>query len=187
MTLTGATHGPLTLALIGAGRAGRSLAAQAVAAGHRVMLEDVLPSRLREALAEIPTQGQPGSLETVTTVEDAVREADLVIDFVPDELESKLEIVCMVDRMAPPKTVLCINTCALSVDDLARCTYRPDRCIGAAVKAGMYLTRGSQTSDSSVLLARDFFRSCGVDVDVADEHTSVDYDTRDNPVPTTTR
>lgn len=181
------THGPLTLALIGAGRAGRSLAAQAVAAGHRVVLEDVLPSRLREALAEIPTLGMPGLLETVTTVEDAVREADLVIDFVPDELESKLEIVCMVDRMAPPKTVLCINTHALSVDDLARCTYRADRCIGSAVSDGVHLVRGSQTSQESVRLARDFFASCGVQVTMEDEHLPADYDTRDNPVPVTTR
>ena len=123
----------------------------------------------------------------VTTVEDAVREADLVIDFVPDELESKLEIVCMVDRMAPPKTVLCINTRALSVDDLARCTYRADRCIGAAVSDGVNLVRGSHTSEASVLLARDFFKSCGIAVDIADEHTPADYDTRDNPVPVTTR
>ena len=120
--------GPLTLALIGAGKAGRSLAAAAVRAGHRVMLEDVLPSRLREALEVIPVDGMPGTLVTVSTVEDAVREADLVIDFVPDELESKLEIVCMADRMAPPKTVLCIQTKALSVTDLASCTYRPERC-----------------------------------------------------------
>ncbi len=181
------TCGPLTLALIGAGRAGRSLAALAVAAGHRVVLEDVLPSRLREALADIPTAGQPGSLETVTTVEDAVRNADLVIDFVPDELESKLEIVCMVDRMAPPKTVLCINTRALSVDDLARCTYRSDRCIGAAVRDEVHLTRGSQTSEACALLVHAFFQSCGVDVDIADEQTPADYDTRDNPVPVTTR
>ncbi len=180
-------NGPLVLALIGAGRAGRSLAALAVAAGHHVVLEDVLPSRLREALAAIPTAGQPGSLQTVTTVEDAVRNADLVIDFVPDELESKLEIVCMVDRMAPPKTVLCVNTHALSVDDLARCTYRADRCIGAAVGEGVRLLRGAQTSAASVMLAHRFFVSCGLGVDLADEHTPADYDTRDHPAPVTTR
>ena len=40
-------------------------------------------------------------------MEDAVREADVAVDFVPDELESKLEIFSMIDRMAPPKTLLC--------------------------------------------------------------------------------
>ena len=43
----------------------------------------------------------------MTTIEEAVREADLVIDCVPDELESKLEILWLLDRMAPPRTVLC--------------------------------------------------------------------------------
>ena len=126
--------GGLTIALIGAGKAGRWLAVQAVRAGHRVLLEDVLPSRLREALEEIPTDGMAGTLEVVTTIEDAVRDADLVIDFVPDELESKLEIVCMADRMAPPRTILCIHTCTLDLDDLAACTYRADRCIGVCFR-----------------------------------------------------
>ena len=62
------------------------------------------------------------------TVEDAVRDADIAIDFVPDELESKLEIFCLIDRMAPPKTVLCTPSEALSITDLASCTYRRDRC-----------------------------------------------------------
>ena len=165
--------GPLTLALIGAGKAGRSLAARAVHAGHRVVLEDVLPSRLREALEEITTQGQPGTLHTVSTVEDAVRDADLVIDFVPDELESKLEIVCMVDRMAPPKTVICINTHALSVSDLAACTYRADRCVGGAETAGQIgLLLGTKTSEATAALAEQFFHSCGWDVSRSEEHVA---------------
>ncbi len=164
-------HGPiLTLALIGAGKAGRSLAAAAVRAGHRVVLEDVLPSRLREALEEIPTEGMPGTLETVTTVEDAVREADLAIDFVPDELESKLEIVCMVDRMAPPKTILCIQTRTLSVSDLANCTYRADRCVGAAFTVDtVSITRGMKTSEETAATVERFFRSCAPLVTVREE------------------
>jgi 3-hydroxybutyryl-CoA dehydrogenase len=163
-------HGPLTLALIGAGKAGRSLAAAGVRAGHRVVLEDVLPSRLREALDEIPTAGLPGTLETVTTVEDAVREADLAIDFVPDELESKLEIVCMVDRMAPPKTILCIQTRALSVSDLANCTYRADRCIGVQFNGeSALLVQGSQTSTDTMQTVRGFFQSLFAVVDEAEE------------------
>ncbi len=155
-----AQRGPLVLALIGAGKAGRSLAAMAVRAGHHVVLEDVLPSRLREALEEIPTDSLPGILTTVMTVEDAVREADLAIDFVPDELESKLEIVCLLDRMAPPKTVLCIQTRALSVSDLASCTYRADRCIGVWLEeSAARLVVGAKTSDPTRSLAEAFFSS----------------------------
>ncbi len=148
----------LTVALIGAGRAGRSVAALAVRAGCRVVLEDVLPSRLREALDEIPVKGFQGNLEVVSTVEDAVRDADLVLDFVPDELESKLEIVCMVDRMAPPKTVLCIHTCTLDIDDLAACTYRADRCVSVCLRDGHSLKRGTATSMQTAALVTQFLR-----------------------------
>lgn len=161
--------GPLTLALIGAGKAGRSLAAEAIRAGHHVLLEDVLPSRLREALEEIPTEGMPGTLRTVGTVEDAVRGADLVIDFVPDELESKLEIVSMVDRMAPPRTILCIHTSALSVTDLANCTYRAERCVGVRFVETVEITRGSRTSDETVNLVEVFVKSCGHACSVLEE------------------
>lgn len=71
----------------------------------------------------------------VSAIEDAVREADLAIDCVPDELESKLEIFCLLDRMAPPRTVLATPTTRLSISDLASCTYRPDRCVAIAAEA----------------------------------------------------
>ena len=59
-----------------------------------------------------------------------MKDADLAIDFVPDELESKLEIFSLLDRMAPPRTILCTPTMALSITDLASCTYRAERCVG---------------------------------------------------------
>ena len=86
-----------------------------------------MPARLRHAEQEFASLGH--SVTLVSTVEDAVREADIAVDFVPDELESKLEIFSMIDRMAPPKTVMCTPSQALSITDLASCTYRPDRCI----------------------------------------------------------
>ena len=153
---------PLQVAIIGAGRAGRSLAAQAVRAGHHVTLEDVLPSKLRLALADIDTAEAPGTLTLATTVEDAVRNADLVIDFVPDELESKLEIISMVDRMAPPKSILCIPTKALSLNDLASCTYRADRCIAVEITLSeVTLVTGPRTSASTAETASAFWESLG--------------------------
>jgi 3-hydroxybutyryl-CoA dehydrogenase len=120
-----------TLAVIGAGTAGRSFALAAACAGLHVVLEDVMPANLRKAkadFADLTQRTSSGSLALVLTVEDAVRNADLAIDFVPDELESKLEIFSMIDRMAPPRTILCTPSEALSITDLASCTYRPDRC-----------------------------------------------------------
>ena len=121
-----------TVAVIGAGEAGRSFALACAAAGLYVVLEDVMPAKLRRAEAEyadVSLAGLYGALELASTVEDAVREADIAVDFVPDELESKLEIFSMIDRMAPPKTILCTPSDALSITDLASCVYRPDRCV----------------------------------------------------------
>src|ERR1700756_5181543 len=128
------------IAVIGAGTAGRDLALRCVRAGFDVILEDVMPSRLRSA-AELASaaaigidqqtfesEAPSGALHLASTVEDAVRDADLAIDFVPDELESKLEIFSMLDRMAPPRTILCTPSTALSIADLASCTYRPQLC-----------------------------------------------------------
>ncbi|WP_188554866.1 3-hydroxyacyl-CoA dehydrogenase NAD-binding domain-containing protein [Edaphobacter dinghuensis] len=120
-----------TVAVIGAGTAGRSFALACVAAGFHVVLEDVMPANLRRAeadFAEMDLRESQGRLDLALTVEDAVREADIAVDFVPDELESKLEIFSMIDRMAPPKTILCTPSDALSITDLASCVYRPERC-----------------------------------------------------------
>ncbi len=131
--VTGESPPPIairTVAIIGAGEAGRSFAIRCLRAGFDVTLEDVMPSNLRRAEAELihidPTHH---TFSLALTVEDAVRTADLAIDFVPDELESKLEIFSMLDRMAPPKTILCTPTEALSITDLASCVYRPDRTV----------------------------------------------------------
>ncbi len=170
MIETKGNNGPLVLALIGAGQAGRSLAAAAVRAGHRVMLEDVLPSKLRAALDEIEIAGMPGSLEVATTVEDAVRDADLAIDFVPDELESKLEILSMIDRMAPPKTILCVPTQVLSVNDLASCTYRADRFVGVDLRGEeASVIAGTHSSQRTVSLVEVFWRSVGFAVSVRED------------------
>ncbi len=115
-----------TVAVIGAGSAGRHFTSLCLQAGIDVLLEDVMPANLRRAQSELPPS--PGVLRLALTVEDAVRDADLAIDFVPDELESKLEIFSMIDRMAPPRTILCTPTEVLSITDLASCVYRPGRC-----------------------------------------------------------
>jgi 3-hydroxybutyryl-CoA dehydrogenase len=128
---------PQTVAIIGAGPLGRSLALRAARAGFRVLLEDVMPSNLRHAQECIRRELSADALSGVafvSTVEDAVRSADLVIDCVPDELESKLEILWLLDRMAPPHAVFATPTTSLSIADLASCTYRPGQCVAIAAE-----------------------------------------------------
>jgi 3-hydroxybutyryl-CoA dehydrogenase len=132
-----------TVAVIGAGVAGRGFALACAAAGFDVVLEDVMPANLRHAEAEyadLTQRGTAGGLKLAMTVEDAVREADVAVDFVPDELESKLEIFSLLDRMAPPKTILCTPSYALSITDLASCVYRPERCV--AVRGNLLRSGG---------------------------------------------
>jgi 3-hydroxybutyryl-CoA dehydrogenase len=124
-----------TIAVIGAGRFGREFAKLCADRGFRVVLEDVMPAKLRRAQEDFGEE-LGARVSFVMTVEDAVREADLAIDFVPDELESKLEIFSLLDRMAPPRTVLCTPSQALSITDLASCTYRPERCVAVRADGG---------------------------------------------------
>jgi 3-hydroxybutyryl-CoA dehydrogenase len=120
--------------VIGAGPLGRRLADLCCRAGYITTLEDVLPSNLRNARAELAGEHH-ASLLFAASVPEAVREADLVLDTVPDELESKLEIFSMVDRMAPPRTIMMTPTAIHSIADLASCTYRGDRCLSFEVPA----------------------------------------------------
>jgi len=159
----GLVHQPLTIAIIGAGSAGRDFAIACAAAGFNVILEDVMPDKLRNAAVEFARIGREVTL--VSTVEDAVREADIVFDFVPDELESKLEIWSMIDRMAPPKTIMCTPSQVLSITDLASCTYRGDRCIMVRGPLGgngsIRLLSAANTSAATVALATTIFTTLG--------------------------
>jgi 3-hydroxybutyryl-CoA dehydrogenase len=167
------------VAVIGAGVAGRSFAFACTGAGFDVALEDVMPANLRKAEADfaecagLSRRGTSGRLELALTVEDAVREADIAVDFVPDELESKLEIFSMIDRMAPPKTILCTPSYALSITDLASCVYRPERCVAvrgnlvrgdAAVPPVVRLLYPAAAGESTLTAVDKFLQALGVEV-----------------------
>jgi 3-hydroxybutyryl-CoA dehydrogenase len=133
------------VAVIGAGPLGRRLAMFISGAGFDTVLEDILPSNLRKAAADwggiSSTERSPiQNLRFATSVEDAVRTADLIVDCIPDELESKLEIFSLLDRMAPPLAVFVTPTRGLSIADLASCTYRDDRCVAVQFASQQLLT-----------------------------------------------
>jgi 3-hydroxybutyryl-CoA dehydrogenase len=164
------------VAVIGAGVAGRSFALACAGAGFQVVLEDVMPAKLRKAetdYADLSRRVTAGRLELALTVEDAVRAADVVVDFVPDELESKLEIFSLIDRMAPPKTILCTPSDALSITDLASCVYRPERCV--AVRGNLLRGEGAEVpvirllypasvAESTLAAVDKFLQALGVEV-----------------------
>lgn len=163
----------MQVAIIGAGPLGRRLALAAARAGFQVLLEDVMPSNLHHAQEYLRQGLGPAALPSVrfvSTIEEAVREADLAIDCVPDELESKLEIFCLLDRMAPPKTVLVSPMKNTSISDLASCTYRAEKCVAIVADAKeladaslreVQLRTPAQISDETVRLVRNFWQGLG--------------------------
>ena len=166
------------VAVIGAGSQGRAFALRCARAGFITVLEDVMPAKLRQAREELFSSSPaevPGSLSFALTVEEAVRSADLAIDFVPDELESKLEIFSLIDRMAPPKTILCTPTLALSISDLASCTYRADRCIALETEGkdllgdSLILLQGRATSSDTLASTRDWLVALGFQLTISDD------------------
>ncbi len=61
---------------------------------------------------------------------DALSDADIVIEAIPEQLEAKQQLFRQLDDVCPPTTVLATNTSALSVTELAAVTRRPSAVIG---------------------------------------------------------
>jgi 3-hydroxybutyryl-CoA dehydrogenase len=135
-----------TVAVIGAGIMGRGIAHAAAIGGYRTILEDLLPAALRRAESEIRSNldkavelgkvAAPDAdaafrrVEYAGSVEEAAREADLVIEAVPEEMESKIEIFTLLDKICRPTTILASNTSSLSITEIASVTYRAKKCLG---------------------------------------------------------
>lgn len=135
-----------TVAVIGAGIMGRGIAHAAALGGYRTILEDLLPNALRKAETEIrgnldkavelgkvkatDADAAFSRIEYAGSVDEAVRGADLVIEAVPEEMESKIEIFTMLDKICRPSTILASNTSSLSVTEIASVTYRAKKCVG---------------------------------------------------------
>ncbi len=133
-----------------------------------------MPGNLHHAQEFIRQQLNPESLPSVrfvSTIEDAVRKADLAIDCIPDELESKLEIMWLLDRMSPPQTVFATPTTRLSISDLASCTYRPEKCLAIVAEPQSLIAKQSNdvllrttasTAAESVAIVQDFWTRLGL-------------------------
>src|SRR5579864_6401877 len=132
-----------TVGIIGAGAAGSDIAQATALAGYRTILEDILPASLRKAAIEIKagldqsiaagfiTSGDArlamARVEYAGSVEEAGRQADLVIEAVPEELESKTEIFTLLDKICRPQTIFVSTTKALNISEIAAVTYRPQK------------------------------------------------------------
>lgn len=156
---------------------GRGIAHAASLGGFRVTLQDVGSGVLESALEEIQKEMQKAverdrldegemheGLERIAiteSLEEAVEEADLVIEAVPEEMELKLEIFGRLDKLCPERAVLATNTSTMSPTEIAAATSRPERCIAmhffnpAHKMKLVELVRGLETADETVEAARD--------------------------------
>jgi 3-hydroxybutyryl-CoA dehydrogenase len=183
-----------TIAVIGAGAVGRGIAFAAALGGYRTVLEDILPSSLRTAAAELrehmakaadlgtvskpEAQAAFNRLEYATTVEHAAREADMVIEAVPDELESKIEIFILLDKICRPQTILVSNTTAFSVTEIASVTYRAARIAGMRFSEPVFtgknlqVVRARLTDDETIAACTEVGQRMGKQVTVIAESDS---------------
>jgi len=175
-----------TIAVIGAGKLGRGIAQVAALGGYHTILEDLLPNALRRAESELRAQldqavkmGRLSAsaartafsrLEFAGSVEDAARAADLVIESVPEELESKIEIFTLLDKICRPGTILASTTTTLSITEIAGITYRSRNCLGMRFptpvdqSGRMEIIRGHETDDETLAAAVEAGRRMGKEI-----------------------
>ncbi len=180
-----------TIAVIGAGIMGRGIAHAAALGGYRTILEDLVPSALRKAETEIRANldkavelgkvaGSDADsafqrLEYAGSVEEAAREADLVIEAVPEEMESKIEIFTLLDKICRPSTILASNTSSLSVTEISSVTYRAKKCVGMHFFNPVHkmklleIVRALETDDDTLATAVDVGQRMGKEVVVIKE------------------
>jgi 3-hydroxybutyryl-CoA dehydrogenase len=180
-----------TIAVIGAGIMGRGIAHVAALGGYRTVLEDLIPGALRKAESDIRdnldkavelkkvSSGDADAafkrLEYAGSVEEAAREADLVIEAVPEEMESKIEIFTLLDKICRPGTILASNTSSLSITEIASVSYRAKKCVGMHFFNPVHkmklleVVRALETDDETIAAAADVGRRMGKDVVVIKE------------------
>jgi 3-hydroxybutyryl-CoA dehydrogenase len=180
-----------TIAVIGSGILGRGIAQAAALGGYRTILEDLMPNALRKAETEIRANldqavelgtisaAEAGAafsrLEFADSIDQAARQADLVIEAVPDEMESKMEIFIMLDKFCRPSTILAASTSSLSVTEIASVTYRAKQCVGMKFCNPVHkmkrleIVRARETGDETLFTVAEVGKRMGKEVVLIEE------------------
>jgi 3-hydroxybutyryl-CoA dehydrogenase len=147
-----------------------------------LVLVDVAASPLQEAMNKISLGLQRaverGSLtahqvgEVLALIHpmvelDRLREVELVIEAIPEDLALKQELFAELNRVCPPQTILASNTSSISITKLGAASGRPDRVVGmhfmnpAPVMRLVEIVRGLETSERTLRLAMDLAKRLG--------------------------
>ena len=107
-----------------------------------------------------------GSLKFTTALED-LKDCDIIIEAVTEDLALKNEMFGTLDKVCPPHTIFASNTSSLTIADMAAATSRPDRVLGlhffnpVPVMKLVEVVRTIATSDDAYQTAYAFARTIG--------------------------
>jgi enoyl-CoA hydratase/3-hydroxyacyl-CoA dehydrogenase len=134
------------IAVMGAGDMGHGIAEVALLAGYKVAMRDIEQrfidkgfSRIKESLDKLVEKQKIteenkktmlGNIQTFVDIADSVKDADFVIEAVPEIMSLKREVFQAVDAAAPKHAILASNTSTMSITEMASATKRPEQVVG---------------------------------------------------------
>jgi 3-hydroxybutyryl-CoA dehydrogenase len=178
------------IGVIGAGQMGNGIAHVCALAGYSVMLNDVAPERIKQALATINgNMARQVSKKTITEDDrknalarikpaekfDALGGCDLVIETATEKEEVKRKIFSEICASLKPEAILASNTSSISITRLASSTDRPEHFIGIHFMNPVprmelvELIRGIATDDPTFEASKAFINKLGKKIAVAED------------------
>jgi 3-hydroxybutyryl-CoA dehydrogenase len=131
------------ITVIGSGAMGSQIAMVCALAGYHVYLQDISEESLHKAKQSLEghmkrriEKGRLSSeqvldafsrMQFVTSLEEAVRDTDFVIEAIVEKLEAKRSLFAEVDRLAPAHTIIASNSSTIVSSRIADATKRPDK------------------------------------------------------------
>ena len=171
------------ITVIGGGTMGNGIAHVCAQAGLTVTLVDMNQDVLERALGtifknmdrqvkkELISAGEKDAatarITTATSIGDAVSEAQLVVEAVPEKMDLKESIFGELDSAAPADAILASNTSSISITEIAAFTNRPEQVIGmhfmnpVPMMKLVEVIRGLATSDATTETVMDLSRQLG--------------------------
>jgi 3-hydroxybutyryl-CoA dehydrogenase len=131
-----------TVGVLGCGLMGSGIAQVCAAAGYRTIVREVDDKFLDKGLGRIRKFLEDGVAKGKATAEardktlanlsgtttfDALKECDLVIEAIVENLEEKRQTYASLESIVAPHTIFVSNTSSLCITELAAATKRPDR------------------------------------------------------------
>ncbi len=102
-----------------------------------------------------------------TSVEEAVKDAQFIVESVPEDYDIKRNIVKEIESFTSDETIIASSTSGLLITEIAKDAKHPERFIGAHPYNPPHLiplveiTKGEKTSESVVTTAKEFYSSIG--------------------------